>query len=410
MRILPVSSGKGGVGKTTFALNLALVLSARYKTVLVDLDPGTSSVRNFMQMPVKKDLYHFFKKGDPIVRCLSTLNRDLDPENIFKGFSFLASPKDYIYEIIDFQYDVKKQLIRGINSLDADFVILDLRAGIDSRILDFIPFENSGILVFTPRIKAASFTAAEIIKASILRTVRSIISGEKLCVSQMGVGRSEVRALQEVLSDIEKNYDREDVSLLGSLEKIRKKRSSHGLLDALIRYVRDYKIYYVLNQFNSIEESVENVISPFVKQVTRRVCPSLLMKSLGWVVSDEEIFKSSQNRIPYFLLEFYRGISEKEKKDSFDDELRRKMGLKVNRDVLPEDPVRPVGPQNDIDEQIDLLKTMYIHKKHRDPVSNFRFIKKTLLALSNSSIHRLGMPRLQTRSQLLQAFFRSYYR
>ena len=62
-RIIPISSGKGGVGKTTFAINFALALSRHGRTVLVDLDTGTSAIRNAIDVPIGKDLYHFFRKG-----------------------------------------------------------------------------------------------------------------------------------------------------------------------------------------------------------------------------------------------------------------------------------------------------------------------------------------------------------
>ena len=62
-RIIPISSGKGGVGKTTVALNYALCLSRHGRTVLIDLDTGTSSIRSCLDTPVERDLYHFFKTG-----------------------------------------------------------------------------------------------------------------------------------------------------------------------------------------------------------------------------------------------------------------------------------------------------------------------------------------------------------
>ncbi|MGV8042183.1 MAG: P-loop NTPase [Thermoanaerobaculaceae bacterium] len=72
-RVVTVASGKGGVGKSTFAVNYALALSRVAPTVLVDLDTGTSSVRNTIDAPVQRDLYHFLRRGEPLERCLTTL-------------------------------------------------------------------------------------------------------------------------------------------------------------------------------------------------------------------------------------------------------------------------------------------------------------------------------------------------
>src|SRR5687768_8944691 len=98
-RIIPISSGKGGVGKTTFAVNFALSLSRHGRTILVDLDTGTSAIRNAIDVPIEKDLYHFFRKNEPLSQCLTTLDSRLDPDGLFPNFAFVAGPLHLIEEI-----------------------------------------------------------------------------------------------------------------------------------------------------------------------------------------------------------------------------------------------------------------------------------------------------------------------
>src|SRR5262249_23594098 len=98
-RIIPISSGKGGVGKTTFAVNFALTLSRHAPTVLVDLDTGTSSVRSSVPGDVRYDLYHFRRKGVPLRDCISRLDPGLDPDGLYRNFGFIAGPRNFIHEI-----------------------------------------------------------------------------------------------------------------------------------------------------------------------------------------------------------------------------------------------------------------------------------------------------------------------
>src|ERR1044071_5139541 len=86
-RIIPVSSGKGGVGKTTFAINFALALARHAPTVLVDLDTGTSAIRNAIDVPIEKDLYHFFRKNEPLENCISPLHAKLNNEHNLTHFA-----------------------------------------------------------------------------------------------------------------------------------------------------------------------------------------------------------------------------------------------------------------------------------------------------------------------------------
>src|ERR1700756_2511407 len=116
-RIIPVSSGKGGVGKTTFAINFSLALARHGRTVLVDLDTGTSAIRNAIDVPIEKDLYHFFRKGESLNGCITHLSAKLDPEGTFRNFGFVAGPLHLIDEITNFGAANKAKLIEAINGL-----------------------------------------------------------------------------------------------------------------------------------------------------------------------------------------------------------------------------------------------------------------------------------------------------
>ncbi|MEZ5314512.1 MAG: P-loop NTPase [Thermoanaerobaculia bacterium] len=129
-RIIPVASGKGGVGKTTFAVHFALSLARFAPTILVDLDTGTSSVRSSIGASIARDLYHFHRKGEPLANCITRLDDKLDPQGRFRQFGFVAGPKQFIEEIGNPGEEFRRRLAAEINSLPADYVVLDLRAGL----------------------------------------------------------------------------------------------------------------------------------------------------------------------------------------------------------------------------------------------------------------------------------------
>ncbi|HOW44588.1 MAG TPA: P-loop NTPase [Candidatus Aminicenantes bacterium] len=401
MRILPVSSGKGGVGKTTFALNFALALAKSNRTVLLDLDTGTSSLRNFLDVRIERDLSHYLKQGAALDGCRQGLPPAMDPEGAFANFSFIASPRGFVADMVNFSPGVKARLIDGINGLQADYLVVDLKAGLDHNVLDFLPLSNSGILLFTPRLKAATASAAEMAKAVLFRMLDVMLSSpllrESLEAAPADRRAAVFRRLDEFIANGGDGSGRNLDDLLGEAAE---QLPDDNVLRVMRYYVENYKVYYVLNQFNSVAESVENAIKPFVEEIFRSASARLSFHNLGWVVEDEQVRRSGETGVPYMVRRHYQKKQAVPAPVGEDDQLRAMFGLA---------PARPRPEQKkdlarELSGQLDLLRRIYVFNAGKDPETNLDFIAARARDLSANSIHQFGMKRIFSADEFLQRF------
>jgi flagellar biosynthesis protein FlhG len=144
MVILPVGSGKGGVGKSLLATNLSIALAeAGKKVVLVDLDLGASNVHTMLGIrSVNQGIGTFLSVP-------RTSFQDIVQPTEYDGLSFVPGDADMPGTAI-LKNAQKKRLVRCLESLDFDYMVLDLGPGTGANPLDFFLLGTGGIVVTTP--------------------------------------------------------------------------------------------------------------------------------------------------------------------------------------------------------------------------------------------------------------------
>ncbi|OGQ25286.1 MAG: hypothetical protein A2138_16765 [Deltaproteobacteria bacterium RBG_16_71_12] len=142
-QIVAVGGGKGGVGKTLLATNLALALADRgQRVLLVDADLGSANAHTVLGVPAPAATLSDFleRKADLGALAVSTP---------YANLRFVSGALDDV-GAANPQHQSKMRLLRKLSGFDADFLVLDLGAGTGFNTLDFFLIASCGILVVLP--------------------------------------------------------------------------------------------------------------------------------------------------------------------------------------------------------------------------------------------------------------------
>nr|MBP3598258.1 MinD/ParA family protein [Eubacterium sp.] len=142
-KVITVTSGKGGVGKTSLSVNLAIQLSKMGKRVVIfDADFGLANIEIMLGLRPKYNLADLMYRGKSIEDIIT-----YGPENI--GF---ISGGSGINELANLSREQVVSLTNRLAELDrmADVIIVDTGAGISDTVLEFVAASEEVLLVATP--------------------------------------------------------------------------------------------------------------------------------------------------------------------------------------------------------------------------------------------------------------------
>lgn len=142
-RIITVSSGKGGVGKTNFTVNLGIKLSSMgHKVTIVDADLGLANIDVILGLVPKYTLTHVVKDEMAIHEIL------MDGP----GGIQIVSGGSGVMELVNMEHEKLDALISSFEYMndDSDFILIDTGAGLSQSVISFIQAADEVILVITP--------------------------------------------------------------------------------------------------------------------------------------------------------------------------------------------------------------------------------------------------------------------
>lgn len=140
INVLTVTGGKGGVGKTSIAINLAIALAdLQRKVMLLDADFGLSNVDVMLGLHANKNLYH-------------VLNNECTVEEIIiqgpRGVQIIPSASG-IKEMANLSLREHLGIIDSITEFNPllDYFIIDTAAGISESVSQFVHLAENILIV-----------------------------------------------------------------------------------------------------------------------------------------------------------------------------------------------------------------------------------------------------------------------
>ncbi len=204
-RTISITSGKGGVGKTSLSINLASKLAQqKLKVLLVDCDFGLANVDVMLNLKPQSTLEDLLAGKASISEVV-----------VDSGYEFDVLPASSgIPEIADLHLEKQKYLIKELAAIQSfyDYLIFDTGSGLHKSILRINAAAEQIIIVTNPEPTAITDAYA------MIKALRTLYKVQHFALVVMKSEPKQAEAIKNLLLDVgQKNGTIFDITLIGSL-------------------------------------------------------------------------------------------------------------------------------------------------------------------------------------------------
>jgi flagellar biosynthesis protein FlhG len=192
-RVIAITSGKGGVGKTNIVANLGFALSQLEKKVMIlDADLGLGNLDVLLGIAPRFNISHVINGERSLTEILQE----------GPGRMRILPAASGVSELTQLSHEQKMQVLTDLDRLidDTDLLLIDTAAGISSNVMDFNVMAQEIIVVVSPE-------PTSITDAYALMKVLSLKYAEKSCKLVVNMASSPKEAL-DVFRQLELVTDR----------------------------------------------------------------------------------------------------------------------------------------------------------------------------------------------------------